>query len=352
MEELETGLPDCPEQLIDHRGYPRFGKYQGELPKIDLHRLRGPYRVSLPWRLFKHKRWHYAMVATPEVLAMFAIANLTYTASAFACAVDLSSRAVLFDEGYLGFGPLVQVGNRAGEGALAKFRSRRANFWWERRTGEAAYRFGLSARSKAVGPPGLDCDGQLLSSGSSSPLSVVAPVADGGVVNFTQKWAGLEASGSLSAGGRTYPLDHAVGGFDYTHGLLARRTAWKWAFANGRLKDGRMLGLNLAEGFNERGASLNENALWVGGRLIPLSRAQFTFNPLRPLEEWSLGTDDGVVDLRFHPIHVHREERDYKVVRSDFLQPLGVFEGRLTVDREVHRISQLPGVTERQDVVW
>ncbi len=197
----------------------------------------------------------------------------------------------------------------------------------------------------------MEADLELLAAGAPPPLSVVAPVP-GGVVNVTQKWAGLLAFGSLEANGRRYVLDGGVGGMDYTHGYLARRTAWRWAFACGRLEDGSPVGLNLVEGFNDAHAGANENALWLRGQLFPLSRARFEWNPDDPLEPWHVTTEEGEVDLSFKPLALHREERDVVVAKSHFVQPVGLFSGRLQVDGLTHPVSGVPGVTEEQDVTW
>ena len=63
-------------------------------------------------------------------------------------------------------------------------------------------------------------------------------------------------------------------------------------------------------------------------------------------------TEDGAVDLAFQPIHVHREERDYKVVKSRFVQPLGLFSGAVSVGEQRVELDKLAGVVEDQDVVW
>ena len=63
-------------------------------------------------------------------------------------------------------------------------------------------------------------------------------------------------------------------------------------------------------------------------------------------------TDDGAVQLYFQPIAANLDQRDYKLVRSRFVQPVGVFDGTIRVDGISHKIAGLPGVTEDQDVLW
>jgi len=62
---------------------------------VDLGGLAGPIG-----RLAHRKRWQWAMVSTPEVVACFAIVDAGYAASGFAVAADLSSRRVVADVGH------------------------------------------------------------------------------------------------------------------------------------------------------------------------------------------------------------------------------------------------------------
>ena len=200
--------------------------------------------------------------------------------------------------------------------------------------------------------PRLEVDASLLAAGAAPPLTVIAPVGGDGTVNVTQKWAGMLAFGNLWAKGKRFVLDGGVGGLDYTHGYLARHTAWRWGFMCGRLPDGSPVGLNLVQGFNETRDDVNENALWLGGKLLPVGRARFEWNKNDPLDRWSVETLDGAVNLTFQPIGAHREERDLKVVKSHFVQPVGLYNGYLEVDGTRYEIKDVPGVTEDQDILW
>jgi hypothetical protein len=343
-------LPAAPASVEDANGLPRFGTYAGSLAEVNLARLRGVFALSKPMRLVKHKRWQYALVATPEILAVLSIADLSYTANAFACAVDLRKRTVLFDAGYMGLpSPFTLVANHPAEGARARFAAPGARIFFERPRGQNQYRIGVNL--KRSGGARFSCSAALTASPAPA-LTVIAPVPGGGIVNVTQKWAALPASGVIEAGGRRYSLDGGMAGLDYTNGYLARRTTWRWALASGRLADGAPLGLNAVEGFNEATDESNENALWLADRLIPLGRARFEFNRENVLDEWRITTEDGRVSLRFTPVHAHREEREYKIVKSHFVQPLGLFDGEIRIDGKVHRVESLPGVVEDQDILW
>ena len=348
-------LPPVPDAVADDSGSPRFGTYQGGFDAVDLLALRPPYRPPRPFRALRHKRWLYAFVATREVAGLAAVVDLTYTTSAFVLAVDLGSGAVLADESFVGLPrPLMRVGDRPGPGLETYYRWPGARFEAWRPPGDARYhlevRLGVPMPLRA---PAFRLQAGLLAAGAAPALTVVAPVSGtGGTVNVTQKWAGLATDGALEVQGRRWSLEGGVGGLDYTQGFLARDTSWRWAFLCGHLEDGTPFGVNLVEGFNEARADVNENALWLGNRLLPLGRARFTFRESEPLDRWSVETLDGRAKLHFRPLAAHRELRNLWLVQSRFVQPVGLWDGELQVDGRTVRFRDVPGVAEDQSMRW
>jgi hypothetical protein len=346
-------LPPAPPSIEDAGGAPRFGTFQGGLDVVDLSRLRGSYQPNRVDRLRMHKKWVYGFIATREVATLFAVVDVGYSSNAFALALDYASGQVLADAGMLGPPrPLVTVNDHPGAGLEVEFRRPDARWKMWRTFGDERFhgsvRLGLPIPFRK---PKLELTWELLAAGGPPPLSVIAPV-EGGVVNMTQKWAGLLSFGALECEGRRWSLDGGVGGLDYTHGYLARKTAWRWAFSCGRLDDGTPFGINLVEGFNESRDDVNENALWLGNELIPLGRARFTWNANDVLQPWSVRTVDGALDLRFKPLAAHTELRDLMVVKSAFKQPVGLWSGELKVGDRTYVIKDAPGVAEDQSVLW
>ncbi|MDQ3037367.1 MAG: DUF2804 domain-containing protein, partial [Myxococcota bacterium] len=148
--------------------------------------------------------------------------------------------------------------------------------------------------------------------------------------------------------GRRVSLDAALGGYDLTHGLLARRTRWNWAFLMGRARGGEPIALNLVQGF----VGEPECAVWIDGEPVPLAEGRFTFAQEAPERPWRVRTADGAVDLAFEPGGVHREHRDLRVARARFVQPVGTFSGTIDVGGRRLELERVPGVVEDQDVVW
>lgn len=343
---MPDALPAAPAQLSDGDGAPRFGTYQGAFADVALHTLGGRYRLGAARRLLKHKKWAYGFCATDTVACLFAVVDVGYASNAFAAAVDLQQRAVLFDDTALGPPrPLTRMSDAPQAGFSVRFGAPGASFTGARPSAAAPYHFDVSTRG---GRHRLTLD--FAAAPAAPPLTVVAPVDGDGLVNVTQKWAGLAVRGEVTVDGARRALDGAVGGLDFTFGYLARETSWRWGFGVGHV-DGAPAGFNCVEGFNESREDVNENALWLGARLVPLGRARFTYSPEDVLQPWALRTTCGRLDLRLRPFFAHRERRNLGLVRSHFQQPVGVWEGTLSVDG-VARPVALPGVAEDQAVRW
>lgn len=346
-------IPVVPNAVVNSSGAPRFGTYRGELPMIALRRLSGEFEP--PWwkEKIRRKRWKYTMAVTDEVLMGQAVVDGQYFSNAFYYVVDLFKEEMIAKGSFVGI-PSLQgdVNDYPGRGHEARFRCPGVELRIERGADGGAYQW----RSKLsplrlMQPGGLQMEAQMEPRGGAPALTAIAPVGEGGVVNITQKWAGLPLSGHLRVGTRTYRLDGGLGGLDYSQGILARRTAWKWAMALGYLSDGRRVGINIVAGFNDDHPTANENGLWIDDRLIPLGRARFEFNVDDPSQSWTVYTEDKNLELYFQPYYVHREDKNLGVITSHFIQPAGRFEGRLKLDGKVHHLF-LAGVTEDQDVRW
>jgi hypothetical protein len=178
------------------------------------------------------------------------------------------------------------------------------------------------------------------------------PVPEGGV-GATQKCGGLAASGTLRAAGRDFSLDGGTGGLDGTHGLLARETAWRWAFGTGRLPGGAPVAFNLAEGFaGVPEGDAGENALLLASGTTRLPPVAFAFDRAAPLSAWRVASADGALDLAFVPEAAHREDRDLVLLKTRFVQVAGTFAGRLPSPGGPVEVAGLAGVVEDHWALW
>lgn len=327
-------LPAAPIRLLDDEGRPRFGRFAGQAGPIDWRALAPPFARGRWWRRFHHKRWHYVALCTDRVFCAVAIVDLGWTSTAFAYAFDRTDGAMLADVSRDGLpGLSARLADHAG--ASSRFRTRRSRIAIDVRA-DGSHRLALH-------DDGLDIDAEF----GPAPLPLllaVGPVAQG-AVHATQKSSGMPLRGTLRAAGKTYGLDGGVASLDYSNGLLARDTAWRWASAH--TLD---MGFNLQAGY----FGDNENALWLDGALHALGPARFDFDAADPLSPWRVSTDDGLLDLRFTPAGARRGDKNLLVAASRYVQPIGTFSGwvRSAPDGPKRAVTRMAGVTEDHASRW
>jgi len=331
-------LAPAPDAAIDPvTGLPRFGSYRGGLPRVDL----APVTGGALRQITRRKRWLYVMIASDDLLVALAVVRLGYAANAFAYAFDRRTLRMRATRSAIGPMFACEVGDTGGEGCHARFRFGRTKVAIERPRGSMYYTIDASFR-------GFELHARADSRDAPPALTAIAPIP-GGRVNTTEKRALLDASGEITLDGARSSLDGALAGTDYTHGLLARRTAWRWAYLLGRATTGERVGLNLVQGF----VGEPECAVWIDGEVHPVAEGRFAFDRKRPLDEWRITTADGGVDLRFLPGGMHAERTNLGVVHTDFVQPAGIYSGKIRFDggRELV-VDRVLGVAEDQDVIW
>jgi hypothetical protein len=335
-----ASLPPAPPALLAD-GVPLLGAFAGSIGEIDLAALASPGPLGRLRHLARAKRWTYALAVSDEVLAAVAVVEAGFFGGGFAWALDRERGAVLFEASAAGL-PRVgaRVNGRPGDGARARLASRGLSIAVEREAGRwrlvasAGDAFGLDATLDGAGAP--------------APFTLVTGVPRGGV-RATQKAAGLAVAGRVRAGGRVLSLDGGSGGVDYTAGVLARETAWRWAFGTGRA-GGAPFGFNLCEGFGLVAGDPGENAGFLDApyRLPPVAFAVGGAG-----SPWRVASAGGEVALVFHPAGAHREARSLGVVRTRFTQVAGTFEGTIPGPGVgAVAVAGLPGVVEDHWARW
>lgn len=330
-------LATPPAAVLDpHTHRPLAGSFEGPLPPVDLRPLAGPLA-----RLFRRKRWIYAAIATDQVFVGLAVVHLGYASKCFAFAWLTGHDGLAVDRSTLAHPGAARVADRSGEGCEAAFAFAGVRARIERRTGESAYAITYESRDLVI-------DAHLDDRGAPPPIAAIADLGHGRV-NATEKRALLPARGEVRIAGRRLGLDGGLGGFDYTHGLLERRTRWRWAYALGHARGGERVAFNVVEGF----VGEPECGLWIDDRLYPIGEGRFTYDLAQPLRPWQIRTTCGALDLTFEPSAIHAERENLGLVASTFLQPVGRFRGAVHVPgRPPLDVDALPGVSEHQDVRW
>lgn len=328
-------LLPAPHRVTDAAGVPAFGSYRGAVSDVDF----APSPIE---RVLRQKRWVYVALVSDPFYVGAAIVRMGYASKLFAFVYDARARAIVGRASSMAPALAAKVGrsSRAETVAAYRFGRDRARFGAEaggRRS------FELHAGSVTVeaelgeGPPEITAVGRLTGGGRAEGRSL------------TEKGVLLPLSGRL----RVLGVDHALDGFgayDYTSGILQRRTAWRWAFAMGRDTSGAPVAMNLVEGFMGE----PECALFTERDVHPVGEGRLVHQGGvdGPLGPWRVTTTCGAVALDFEPGAEHAEHTNLAVVKSAFHQPVGTFSGEVRAGGRTYTLRDVLGVTEDQSVVW
>jgi hypothetical protein len=338
-------LPPAPASVLDPRGAPRLGAFEGEIERAEeIARAAG---AGGPLSVARWKRWVYAFVGGPRALCGFAVADVGYLGQVFGYAYDRERGGEKLEVGWLA--PLA-VGVRVA-GGLSNAAA----------AGAAGGR-SLELRAEGVGLRirarlgALEADVRVEQIGT--PISVVSEMDGAGAPGATLKSAGLPASGWVSVEGRRIDLAGHSAAVDWTCARFGYRTDWNWASATGADREGRPFGLNLCRGVHDatRSTGHTENALWLDGRPAALPPVRVEVGRggrdpwrIRGLEE----TTGARIELEMRPLGERREDVNLGVVASRFRQPFGTYHG-LVRDREGRsaEVDGAVGVVEDHHARW
>lgn len=323
-----------------------LGSYAGHLPAVAWAGAARAAGRGTWWRVAHDKRWIYAAVRSDDLVVAAAVVRTGYAATALTWIWDAAQPGFV-DERVAKAPPVAAEVVDDGPGARsARFTAGGLRIVIDERTLaiDASPGAALARGSRATGRP---IHARIAFTPSAAPPIAAVAAIPGGLASATQKHLAA-AAGELIAGGTRRAIERGTAAFDYTNGLLARRTTWRWALALGTSGGGRRIALNLVEGF----VGEAECGLWVDDTLIPLGEGRFELDPTEPSRPWRIRTACGGVDLRFVAGAIHAQTEDLVVIRSRFLQPAGRFTGTLRAGGADLGELDLLGVAEDQDVTW
>jgi Protein of unknown function (DUF2804) len=292
-------------------------------------------------RRFSRKRWYYLQAATEHLLAAAAIVDLGYASKAFFYVVDKNEARFLAHHSALMPGGMGGSVERPSE---ARDRGERASVFRSPLLAVRVKRTALGAFS--VRASSLSSRLELRFDPAAEPIVAAAHLKEGGT-HLTEKNLSYIVRGFANVGGRIHDFSGGCGSSDFSDGIVARHTTWRWVSFSGYAGSKR-IGLNLVQGF----LGAPECTLWIDGG-VEVQGEAIVDKPANPTDAWHIRTSDGRIDLRFTPICVHEERTNLWLVKSQFVQPVGSFSG--VVKSNAHgelRLEDILGVCEDQDVVW
>lgn len=298
-------LPDAPATPWDPSGKPEFGTYVGEC--VDIPAEAWFSRLD---RIRRQKRWLWIGFVGDEVAVGAAIVRTGYAANVFCWVFDRLTGEFVQDVSRVLPRPAAEVAETPSVGRVARYRALFEGF-------EVHRDLDVWTLDGTIGDVRMEIE----ITEHALPVTAICDVAksDGRHANITRKQTIAHATGSVRAGVRRFDVS-APAFIDHSHGMLTGETVWQWAIGSGETADGRQIGFNFVDSFNDG----LENAIWRDGTPSFAGPANFTV-PDELGEPWRVAGES--FELQLQPEGVRAQELDLGVIASDYLQPLGVWRG-------------------------
>lgn len=325
-------VPPLRMQTLD--GPTSFGTYAGVLHSTNMNAVVKRARCNVITRTLREKRWQWFGVLDAQLAVGGAIIKSGYIAHMFLWVFDRQQQRMLLKLDRSMARHHAHVSDQPASGDLATCLLQGARLEMTQHDGYVHIFCDFAHVS-------LDL---VLHTHQGSPATAVCSTPKGGV-NVTQKNAGIKAQGIVRVHNQEWTLDaHAQGLLDYTHGLMARKTSWRWAMGGGVDRAGIPIGFNLVSGFNQG----LENVLWHDHELYTLPKVTFEYAPNDMQHPWFVKSKDGSVALKLDIEGMRSAHLNMKLIESRYVQPIGTWTGHI----QDHIIERVAGVAEDHHAVW
>ena len=160
----------------------------------------------------------------------------------------------------------------------------------------------------------------------------------------------IAAEGTVVVGHKRHDFraGEAFAVLDWGRGVWPNRVFWRWGAATFKC-NGRVVGLNLGDGFGETSAA-GENIAIIDGRAYKLGRADWQLDRKNYLAPWRITSPDQRLTLEFAPVYDQHTNLNLFIKGIRAHRVWGRFTGRLRLDDGSE--IQLPPSMGFAEEVW
>ncbi|TCM63297.1 uncharacterized protein DUF2804 [Acinetobacter calcoaceticus] len=296
--------------LIQTNGQPNYGRFR-ELPlsiHIDNYVYKTPYGKTLSgWRKsLKYKKFKFCSIQHQHYSIGIAIADIAWAGHGFIYVYNHATQQVVE------WNAIQVLARHTSVDEQPQFNQSyfsKAPFKLEMQHAHGVRYIQVKKHDEIKLKARIFCAG-------TDPLSMCSPTGINGWT-YTQKQTSLAVEGFfINRGQQKIDFDDkTLASLDDTCGFLRPETSWFWLSCNFWDQQGNRIGLNLASGVNESFG--NENALWVNGKLLPLSDVLFQ---QQDANTWHIQSLDAGLDLTVVTGWRRYENLNLRLVGSQFSQ--------------------------------
>ncbi len=175
---------------------------------------------------------------------------------------------------------------------------------------------------------------------------------------YNQKINLLRAKGFFKLGKffHQFKKDETLGVLDWGRGVWTYSNTWYWSSLNAKTRDGHNIGFNLGYGFGDTSAA-SENMFFFDKEAYKLEDVIFNIpqdekGKHKFLEDWTFKSQNGDIDLVFHPIIDRYSNTNALIIQSNQHQVFGYFSGTIRVNEKEYNLDNLIGFAEMVKNRW
>ncbi len=331
--------------MVEENGLVHFGTFRAPFREPNI--LDAPlYSWPAPrfWKNFRLKEWQHYGIITPTHYFGIVIFDAKFSFVSFFYVYDRVNNTRI-EYARQARGHDAQVADQVYDG-LCRFEISGYHLRFENKLHQGFHRIFINIaadkkRPAVQGELTIHEDLNLI-----EPLVQVSPITH--VRPFYTHKVAAPVSGSVRVGSQVIDVrrDACVALLDEQKTYYPYVSFWKWGTAVGYDKAGKLLAFNLCQNMIADDEDANENCFWLDGKIHCLTAARFEYDDV--MKPWRIKTTDGKMDLSFVPVgQRHQKVNTAGIIRSNFHQPFGLYNGRFKDDQGViHPIKDFFGLVE------
>ena len=329
--------------LIQANGQPHYGRFDQVPSRINIedYIYRNPYgKIQKGWRKqLKYKKFKFCSIQHQHYSLGIAIVDLAWAGHGFFYIYDHATAQVLEWHAIQPFAHNTVVDEQP---TFNQSYFKKSSYQLDMQHANGVRYIQVRKEDQILLQARIFCAG-------TDVLSLCSPTGINGW-SYTQKKITLAVEGFFINPNRERVAfnAHSLAALDDTCGFLRPETAWFWLSCQFKDQSGRRIGLNLASGVNESFG--NENALWINGRLYPLTDILFE---QQDLQYWQIRSLDGRVQLLVETGWCRFENINLRLIGSQFNQWQAKISGSIEYEQiESVVLNQQYGLLEQHYAKW
>ena len=339
----------APPQLVQD-GQVNFGVFDAPLRSLNLLDYDPfPFSNAPEWlKKIRLKQWQFFLIVHPQYAFGMVIFDMGFSANSFFYIFDRSTHKLVGHK-RIKMDRNVAIAENLWDGHCW-FRDKNYNIEIHNHLDQGKHEIDVDIQAKGDAPAVQAQVTAQQMPGGTHPLVVSLPVRARRQM-YSHKVV-CAASGSVRVGDDEVVLDPTrdVAIQDEHKAFYPRHTYWKWATFGFPAGSGRTVGVNLTDNLIKDQARWNENAILTSTGNTYLGPARFNMDRHDIMKPWIIRDEDGLVDLTFTPQGAKLDRTNMGLLRVDYRQPLGLFNGTLTEgDGNVIKVRDVFGVSEYFD---